>query len=137
MNIFCSPSWPVLTNSSSNVEHFIQSFLDFFLQDQILLPRMKSSNSLFFRTPHSKMFDNSIKYNQIFIISLLKIIFDLIRIVAFPHKTVGNLINLIISILSDQFSNIFYIDLIPIFFLIDMSKCCFEDIQLHSLDERR
>lgn len=128
MNIFCSPSWPVLTNSSSNVEHFIQSFLDFFLQDQILFPRVKSSNSLFFGAPHSKMFDDSIKDNQIFIISLLEIIFDLIWIVPFPHETIGNLINLIVSILSDQLSYIFYIDLIPILFLIDMSKCCFEDI---------
>ena len=137
MDVLCSPSWPVLANSACYVEHPCHCLLNFLLQYQILLPGVKSSDSLFLRRPHSEMFENSIKNNQIFIVSFLKVVFDLIRIISLSHETVCNWINLIVSILSDWLSDVLDIYLVPVFFLIDIRKCFFKDIQFHSFDKRR
>lgn len=62
---------------------------------------MKRPDSFLFTSPHSKMFENTVKNHQVLIISLLQIILDLLWIIALSHQTIGRLIDVIVAILSD------------------------------------
>jgi hypothetical protein len=118
MRVFASPTRPILAYPARNVEHPRQRAFDVFLQDDKLLPGMKSPHRYLFRRPHFEMLDNAIKHHHVLVVSSLEVFFDLIRVVTFPHETVGHIVHLIVAILRDGFSDVFDVDFIPIFFLV-------------------
>lgn len=136
MRIFTSPASPILSYSSSNIEHFRQSLFDFFLQPTILFPWMKRSHNIFFFCPCTKMFYNFVDDASVFLVTLLKIVFNLIGVIALSHKTVCNCVYLIIALAGYFFSNIPNIIIIPIFLLIDICKGRFDAIKLNSFHYR-